>query len=384
MKVVHLLATYNEKENIEAMIEALDKIAKKLPQYEFSILVADSHSPDGTAEIVRKKSAGRKDLFLLETPRGLGVSLIQGYRFAMEKLKADVVIPNDVDFQWNPDYIPTLLAKIEAGYDVVVPSRHVAGGRDNFSPFRKLTHWVSNTFFAYYVAGIKELRDHNGNMKAIRVKGILDKIDLEKLNVKGYVIQMTIIYELSKTGAKFCEIPAVYLDRRAGKAKVGLNFQFIKDILEYLMQSVKIRIERSQQFVKFAVVGFTGYLINASTLQLFYSLGWSDMACWGLSTELAIISNFTLNNLWTFSSNKITKLGKIVAKFLQFNLTSGGALLIQTAAGTIGVKVFGSQYRQLLLPVIILFLIVPYNYFMYTRVIWKTKTVQSQKSKVKS
>lgn len=372
MKIVNLLATYNEKENIEPMIETLEKIAKQLPQHEFLHLVVDSKSPDGTGQLVKKLAAKNGRVFLLETPRGLGISLIKGYEYAMEQLGAEVVIPNDVDFQWDPDYIPDLVKKIEEGYDVAVPSRHVKGGGDNFSPFRKLTHWVSNTLMAYYWAGITEVKDHNGNMKAIRVKGILDKVDLKRLDVKGYVIQMTIIYELSKTGAKFVEIPAVFKDRRAGESKVGMSGQFIKDVFEYLKQATKIRLERSAQFIKFGIVGFIGYLVNAGGLALFAVLRLPEAVVWGLATELAIISNFTWNNLWTFSKHKFTSFNQILGKFVQFNFTSVGALVIQTVAGTLGVNVLG-LHRQILLPLIIVFLVLPYNYFMYTRVIWKTK-----------
>ena len=143
-RVVHLLPTYNEKDNIGPMIEYLESLARKLPQYEFVYLVADSQSPDGTGGIVRKMAGTRKNLYLLETPRGLGITLIRAYEYAVEKLKADIVIPNDVDFQWDPKYIPQMLAKLEEGYDVVVPSRHVEGGKDNFTSFRKLTHFISN------------------------------------------------------------------------------------------------------------------------------------------------------------------------------------------------------------------------------------------------
>jgi len=378
MRVVHLLATYNEKENIGPMIETLDQIGQKLPQHEFLTLVVDSHSPDGTAAIVKKLAKGRKDLFLLEAPRGLGISLIKGYQYAMEKLKAEVIIPNDVDFQWDPAYIPALLKKIKEGYDVAVPSRHVPGGSDNFSAFRKLTHWVSNTLMAYYWAGITEVKDHNGNMKAIRVKGILDQVNLKKLDVKGFVIQMTLIYELSKTGAKFCEIPAVYKDRRAGETKVGLNLQFVKDVFEYLKQATKIRLERSQRFVKFGVVGFIGYLVNALGLEVFYRLGLTAGLAAAFGAELAIISNFTLNNLWTFAKEKIAGFSKIIWKFLQFNLTSFGAVIIQWLVVGALARFFGDQWRHFYLVAAIGFFVIPYNYFMYTHVIWR---VTGQKKK---
>ena len=374
MKVVHLIATYNEKEVVGEMIEFLDKLARENPQYDFFTLIVDSHSPDGTGKVVKDLMKKYQNLALLETPRGLGISMIKAYQYAMKELKADIVIPNDVDFQWNPKYIPQMLAKIEEGYDVVVPSRHIKGGGDNFNWFRKLTHFVSNDLINYWWGGIREVKDLAGNFKAIRVKNVLEKVDWSRLNVKGFVIQPTMIYELSKTGAKFIEIPAVYEDRRAGTAKVGFNKQFIKDIMETVIQATKVRLERSQQFLKFALVGFSGYLINAFGLHLFAVVWlWPEWASWLVATELSIISNFTFNNLWTFKAKQILGLTKIFKKFLHFNLTSAGALVIMTTAGTLGVKLWGPQYRQILLPFIILFLVVPYNYFMYTTFIWKTK-----------
>jgi dolichol-phosphate mannosyltransferase len=373
MRVVNLIACYNEKEIIGKMIEYLDDLAKKLPQYELITLVVDSHSPDGTGVVVKKMMKTRKNLHLLETPRGLGISLIQGFKYAMKELKADVVIPNDADFQWHPKYIPEMLAKIEEGYDVVVPSRHVPGGKDNFDLFRKLIHFVSNTLINHYYAGIREVKDLAGNFKAIRVKGVLEKVNFNRLEVKGFVIQATMIYELSKTGAKFCEIPAVYGERRGGKTKVGINLQFIKDVIETIINATKIRLERSQQFFKFAIVGFIGYLVNAIGLEVLYRAGMAPGPATALATELAIINNFILNNIWTFAEKKIVSIKMLPYKFVQFNLTSLGALIIQTVVVWVGTAFLGDQWRQFLLIFAIGFLVLPYNFFMYTTFIWKTR-----------
>ncbi len=384
MKIVNIIPTYNEKENIEKMLNTLADIAKENPQYEFMTLVVDDNSPDGTAEIVKKFMKKDPSVKLIEGPKiGLGEALIRGYQYAIKKMKADVVIPNDCDFSFDPYKILELLKKIEEGYDVVVGSRHVGGGGTaGWSFFRKLNHWVANELFAWYVAGIKEVHDHNGNFKAIRVKGVLDKVPLEKLKVKGFGFQCYILYELSKVTKKFAEIPVIFKFRTAGETKVSFNPKYFKyylrDTLEYIRLSFMVRLDRSQRFFKFCVVGFIGYLVNAIFLQIFSTiLSFPEWLAWLLSTEMAIINNFTLNNLWTFKKEKITGLKKITSKFLQFNLTSVGALLIQTVAGTIGVAVFGPQYRQLLLPVIIVFLVLPYNFFMYTFVIWRTKKLPS-------
>lgn len=382
MRVVNIIPTYNEKENIGIMLDALLDIEKKNPKYKFLHLVADDNSPDGTANVVRRYMKKHKNIYLITGPKkGLGYALLRSYKYAVENLKADVIIPNDADMSFDPYKIPKLLEKIDEGYDVVVASRHVGkGGTEGWSLFRKLNHLVANEIFATYIAGIKEVKDHNGNFKAIRVKGVLDQVDfdklLEKIKIRGFVIQTYILYVLSKYTKKFAEVPVVFKFRTRGEAKIGKKYlkSYLRDTFEYMKLCVLMRLERSAQFFKFCVVGAIGYIVNATTLQLFAAVWhWPEFLAWGVSTELSIISNFTWNNLWTFKAKKITGIRQILNKFFQFNLTSAGALLIMTVCGTLGVKLLGPQYRQILLPFIIVFLVIPYNYFMYTHVIWKIK-----------
>jgi dolichol-phosphate mannosyltransferase len=307
---------------------------------------------------------------------GYGKALVKGYQYAMKELKADVVIPIDVDFQWDPFLAPKLLEKIDEGYDVAVASRGVSGSKDYFNWFRKLTHWVSDTIFAYYWAGIKEVNDHAGAFKAIRVKGVLDKVDFDNLNVMGFVIQMKTIYELSKTGAKFAEVAAIYGSRRSGESTtVGLKSLswFAKYMIEYIKIATQIRLERSRQFIKFGTVGLVGFAINALGLELFFRLGASPGLAAAGGAELAIISNFTFNNLWTFSERKITKTFDIGKKFLMFNLTSAGAVLIQFVVVGAGTKFTSEAWRQIWLVIAVGFFIIPYNWLMYNKIIWKKK-----------
>lgn len=380
MKIVNIIPTYNEKENIIDILEVLAKIAKENPKYEFATVVVDANSPDGTAAIVKDYMGRNKNVKLLTGPKmGLGYDLLRGYKYAMEEMGADVIIPNDADLSFDPYKIPNLLKKIEEGYDVVVASRHIGGGGTvGWSWFRKLNHWVANMIFATYVAGIKEVKDHNGNFKAIRVKGVLDKVPidklLEKVKIRGFVIQTYILYELSRYTKKFAEVAVVFKFRTKGEAKIGKKYlkSYLRDTFEYMKLCVLMRLERSQRFFKFAIVGFIGYLINAAGLELFYRLGLSPGPAAALGAELAIISNFTLNNLWTFGKEKITGFGRIIWKFLQFNLTSLGAVLIQGLVVGILAWSFGDQWRQIYLVVAIIFFVVPYNYSMYNIFIWKT------------
>ncbi len=373
MRIVHIIPTYNEKENIGKMIDMINSVGKKYPKWENMILVVDDHSPDGTANVAKKYMEKSKNVrLLLKKKEGLGKALILGYKYAMTKLGADIVIPNDADFQWDPADYPKLVKKIDEGFDVVVASRHVAGGKVlGWNWFRKLNHDVSNTLLAWFVAGVREVKDHAGNFKAIRVKKILDKVDLDRMKNAGFSFQLQILYELSKTEAKFCEVPVVFKERRFGKSKIGFNRYYFRDIVEYVNNSISIRLERSASFFKYVVVGGIGFLIQTFVSKILILSSFNPGVSVSVGAEGAIISNFILNNLWTFSHKKINN-NRIVSKFIQFNLVSVGAILIQGVVVGVGTHFFGVGSWFVFMVLSIVFLVIPYSYFAYSRFIWKT------------
>ena len=375
-KAVVIIPTYNERENIGRMIEVLEKeIFPQIKDWEMAILVVDDHSPDGTAEIVREKMKDYTNIELsLGEKQGLGAAYARGMKYAMEKMNADWVIEFDADFQHDPAYIPQLLNAAKEGYDYVVGSRYVPGGKVpqdwNFS--RRLISSLGSfvaRFILFFPFEFKNApRDLTSGLKATKVKGFLEKIDLDHLLSKGYAYKIEIFYRMVKLGAKVKEIPIEFKNREKGESKMPP-----KNLTDSLKVVIKLRLqdEKTQSFLKFAVVGFVGYLVNALSLALFTSFSWPEVLCWLLSTELAIISNFTWNNLWTFAKEKFTKPSLVLKKFLQFNLTSAGALVIQTVMGTLLTSLFGPEHRQLYLPLIIVFMVLPYNWLMYNKVIWK-------------
>ncbi|EKE21590.1 MAG: hypothetical protein ACD_7C00176G0002 [uncultured bacterium] len=374
MKIAHIIPTYNEKDNIGLMIETLNKIGQKHPKWKNEILIIDDHSPDGTAKIVQKYQKRFTNIhLLLKKKEGLGKALIMGYNYAVKKLAADVIIPNDADFQWDPHDYPLLIKKIEEGYDVVVASRHVKGGRVvGWNRFRRLNHDISNSILAWVVAGVHEVRDHAGNFKAIRVKGVLDKVSLSKMKNAGFSFQLHILYELSKTGAKFTEVPVVFKERKYGKSKIGLNRYYLRDIVEYIRSSVIIRLDRSSSFFKYIVVGGVGFITQTIISKLLIIFMINPGIAVSAGAEVAIIFNFLFNNVWTFSHRKIT--GKsIFSKFLQFNLVSIGSIIIQGLVVGIGTYLFGKSTWFIFMVLAIIFLVIPYSYFVYNRYIWKTR-----------
>ena len=373
MRIVHIIPTYNEKDNIANMINEIFAIAKKYPGWKTEVVVVDDRSPDNTADVVQKISQKNKNVhLLLKKKEGLGRALIMGYEYAVKNLKADVVIPNDADFQWNPKDYPLLIKKIEDGFDVVVASRHIPGGRVvGWNWFRKLNHDVSNSLLAWGLAGVHEVRDHAGNFKAIRVKNHLERVSLTKMKNSGFSFQLHILYELSKTGAKFTEIPVIFKERKLGLSKIGFNRYYIRDIFEYIKSSLLIRFDRSQRFVKYAIVGVVGLTFQTLVSKLLIGIHLDPSISVSLGAETAILSNFLMNNYWTFDSHVISGL-RLIRKFIQFNAASFGAVVIQGFVVFVGTSLFGKGAWFFSMLFAIVFLVIPYSYFVYNRIIWKT------------
>lgn len=374
-KIVIIIPTYNEVENVERMIDVLEEeIFPKIKKDRMEILIVDGKSPDGTGEMVNKKikKYANLTLFLEEKKEGLGAAYKKGMKYAVDKLGADAVIEMDADFQHDPKYVLDLVEKFNQGYDYVIGSRFVKGGSipKTWDFSRKFLTIVGGLFSrtVLFFPNINKVKDVSTGLKLTRIKGVLDKVDFTKI-ANDFCYKTQILYQIVNMGAKVIEVPLQFKLREKGETKMGLN-----TVIATFKAIIILRLTepKTLRFIKFGTVGFIGYVVNASFLSLFSKIGFQEWASWAASTELAIISNFTFNNLWTFKSDQISGGKKISLKFLQFNLTSAGALIIQTVVGTLGVIIFGAQYRQLLLPFIILFLVLPYNYFMYNAVIWKT------------
>src|SRR5690606_8845638 len=131
MKVVVIIPTYNEKENIERMINVLESdVFPKIPKYSLEILVADDNSPDGTADIVKTLAKKWKNITLLMgEKKGLGAAYAKAMQYAMNKMGAYAVIELDADFQHDPNEVIKLVKAMDDGADYVIGSRYIPGGK---------------------------------------------------------------------------------------------------------------------------------------------------------------------------------------------------------------------------------------------------------------
>lgn len=372
-KIVIIIPTYNERENTSRMIEELALIFKEINNYEMNLLYVDGNSPDGTPEVIKKKKIQYKWLHLLveNKKEGLGRAYAKGMEYAIQELKADYLMEFDGDFQHRPQDIFRMITELENGYDYIIGSRYIKGGSipDKWGIERKFLSVFGN-LVARTLLILPQIHDVTGGFKLSKVKGFLDEFDFNSLLTRSFAYKIHLLFYMVQKGAKIKEVPIQFEHRTSGESKLIKNEMQETLRVIFLLQYYNPKIRR---FLKFGTVGFVGYLINAISLYLFTKFKLPSLIAWGGSTELSIISNFTLNNYWTFKTDKIKGVKNITSKFFQFNLTSIGALAIQIIVGVTVDSIIGTQYRQIVLPLTIVFLVLPYNYFMYTRVVWKKK-----------
>jgi dolichol-phosphate mannosyltransferase len=230
-RVVVMIPTYNERENIEELIrEILDL---KL-ESELAVLVADDNSPDGTAEVVEKlaQKDSRVHLLLRKKRRGRGAGGIDGFKAALS-LGADYIIEMDGDFSHQPEHIPRLLEGMKS-FDLVLGSRFVPEGRDqNRSILRRLiTYFVRSFIRRLYRIPV---RDVSSGFRCFKRK-VLEAVDLDDLISVGQSVVLEILYKTHLLNFRIGEVPITFVDRQRGKTK--LNFLAL---VETLVMALKFK-----------------------------------------------------------------------------------------------------------------------------------------------
>ena len=328
MKVVIILPTYNERGNIAALVASLNGEFRRL-QHDMHILVVDDNSPDGTADIVRAAMREMSHLHLITGQKaGLGAAYIRGMRYALDELEADVVFEMDADFSHDPADVPRLLAELEACADFVIGSRHVKGGSipAEWSVWRKLNSAGGN-WVARYIAGLYGIRDCTAGFRAIRAS-ILRQVDFSALRVKGYAFQVALLHQAVTLGAVVKEIPVDFVDRKLGQSKLGFA-----DITEFVLNAWWIRMRALRTFLRFALVGASGTLVNLGAFAVVLHSGLNKYAASAVAIEVSIVWNFLLNNYWTFRERKTRDRTRI--KGLKYNLVSLATLGVSFATFTL-------------------------------------------------
>lgn len=236
---VIVLPTYNESENIARLIEALEKVFEKVPEWHMHILVVDDHSPDGTARIVEEFQKTLPNVHLLRgQKKGLGEAYKRGFAYALKNLKPDCIFQMDADFQHNPSDIPHFLRAMGKGYEFVIGSRYIPGGDcPNWEFKRKLYSWLANVG-ARILAGIRGINDCTSGFRCIKAS-FLENLHIGHLKSNGYAFQLTLLHAATRKKLKILEIPILFHSRKKGVSKLGK-----KDILEFFLNTITLRFRR--------------------------------------------------------------------------------------------------------------------------------------------
>ncbi|MCE3266265.1 MAG: Dolichyl-phosphate beta-D-mannosyltransferase [Solirubrobacterales bacterium] len=210
-----VLPTFNEAENIERLAPA---ILERLPK-SHRVLIVDDDSPDGTGRIADRIADEHDDVSVLHRARkeGLGPAYIAGFREALAG-GAELVIEMDADFSHDPAHLPLMLRASETA-DLVLGSRYVPGGGvTEWGVVRRLISRAGSAY-ARRTLGI-DVRDLTGGFKCIR-REVLEAIDLDGIDSKGYAFQVEVTYRAIRAGFSFTEVPIVFRDRRDGNSKMS-------------------------------------------------------------------------------------------------------------------------------------------------------------------
>lgn len=242
MKVVIIIPTYNERENIRALIEALERAVNCAN----TILVVDDNSPDGTAAVVRsmmrqfidpKDRRLRTNLTIIEGEReGLGRAYIRGIDYAIKNMNAEVIVQTDADFSHDPKDVPRLLAEIKNGYDLVIGSRYIEGGAipSDWAFHRKVFSWGGN-LLVRLLTGIWDVHEFTTSFRAYTAE-LYQEMNFENFNFADNTFLPAFVVEAVRVGAKIKEVPIVFTDRKKGRSKIEVC-HYVPTLLKYLLTS---------------------------------------------------------------------------------------------------------------------------------------------------
>ena len=216
MRATVCLPTYNERENLPRMIEALRPILRDGDR----VLVIDDNSPDGTGDVADALAAAHPFVDVLHRPRkeGLGRAYIAGFHRALVD-GAELVLEMDCDFSHDPEDVPRLIEAAENGADLVLGSRYVPGGSTrNWGLVRRAVSSAGNIYARLVLQS--SIRDLTGGFKCFRAP-VLETVDLDAIGSKGYAFQIETTYRVLRAGFRVVEVPIAFTDREQGHSKMS-------------------------------------------------------------------------------------------------------------------------------------------------------------------
>ncbi|MGC8817147.1 MAG: glycosyltransferase [Candidatus Hadarchaeum sp.] len=294
-----IVPTYNEAENLEQLVSG---IFKSLQGRDFELIIVDDNSPDGTGKLADELAQQHKNIRVVHRPGklGLGTAILDGMAFA----RGEIIGVIDADLQHPPGVLRKMLERAEGGADIVVASRYVhGGGVEGWSLVRKIVSkgalWLSHLFLPQ----TKNVKDTLSGCFLFRKKVVKGA----SIDVKDFKLLIEIL--VKGKYERIVEVPYIFRPRVAGKSKLGA-----RQIFSYMKQLLRLSEYR---ILKFMAVGVSGIFVNNGILWLLVASSiLPPLFAEIFSIEASILSNFILNNFWTFKGRAS---GGIIYRLLKYH-----------------------------------------------------------------
>ncbi len=233
-KTIVIIPTYNERENIEAIIRKVFSLP-----FPFHVLIIEDGSPDGTADIVKSLQEEYPDRLFMEQRKGklgLGTAYIHGFRYSLVK-GYEYICEMDADFSHNPEDLIKLYEACERdGFDLAIGSRYVKGINVVNWPIGRVLMSYFASCYVRYITGMP-IADATAGFKCYR-RVVLETIDLQKIRFVGYAFQIQMKFLTWKYGFKITEVSVIFTDRTKGTSKMSTSI-FKEAFFGVLLMKIK-------------------------------------------------------------------------------------------------------------------------------------------------
>ncbi|WP_237222749.1 polyprenol monophosphomannose synthase [Rothia nasimurium] len=243
MRVLTVIPTYNEKENLPIVVE---RLRAAVPDCD--ILVVDDNSPDGTGQLADSMAAEDSYINVLHrtVKDGLGGAYLAGFDWGLEA-GYDVLVEMDADCSHQPEQLPLLLQAIEGGADLAIGSRYVPGGKTKNWPLHRQILSRGANLYTRLILGTK-VKDITAGYRAYR-REALQKLNLEGIDSKGYVFQVDLAWRSEQAGLKIVEVPITFVEREIGSSKMDGNI-IVDSMTKVTRWGLTARAERVRSIIK--------------------------------------------------------------------------------------------------------------------------------------
>jgi dolichol-phosphate mannosyltransferase len=351
-----VIPTYNESENIVPLVR---QIAAALKGYDYEVVFVDDNSADGTAETIERLSAGYPvRVIVRKDEKGLASAVVHG----INNSTSEYVLVMDADLQHPPEVIPALIEKARSGVDVVIASRYVQGGGcQDWGLIRRIISRGALGLAHLFLPATRPVNDPMSGFFMFN-RRVVDGIVLKPA---GYKILLEVLMEGNIESVT--EVPFTFVNRSGGESKLNARQQ-----IEYLkhLYSLMRRTGELVRFLKFCLVGLSGVLVNLGILWILTEFGGLPyQASAVISIEASIISNFILNDYFTFPQRRIPGIRHFFNRLWKFNVVSLAGAAINYGILMLFTEVAGVYYIvSQLIGIIVATL---WNYLVNTSWTWR-------------